>query len=135
MWATKRALLAWLILIVAETVHGTLRGLFLVPIVGDLRARQIGAALGSSIILAIAWATVRWIGPRPTAAWLRIGATWTALTLLFEIALGRALGFPWARIAADYDFSQGGFMLIGIAILFCAPYLAARFRGMLAADV
>lgn len=133
MWATKRALLAWLILIAAETVHGALRGILLVPILGDLRARQIGVAIGSSIILAIAWATVPWVGPRSAAAWFRIGATWTALTLIFEIGLGRALGFPWARIAADYDFSQGGFMLLGIAILFCAPYLAARLRDRITA--
>lgn len=37
-----RAFLAWLVIIAAETVHGVLRGLLLVPLVGDLPARQIG---------------------------------------------------------------------------------------------
>ena len=37
-----RAFLVWLVIIAAETVHGILRGVLLVPIVGDLPARQVG---------------------------------------------------------------------------------------------
>lgn len=128
---TRRALLAWLMLIVAESVHGVLRGLLLVPVVGDLRARQIGVAIGSCLIGAIAWGTVKWIGRRGAREWLTIGAVWTVLTLLFEVGLGRALGFGWERIVADYDPSQGGFMLVGVGVLMLAPYWAARGRGMI----
>ena len=34
-----RALLVWLVVIAAETAHGVLRGLLLVPLVGDRPAR------------------------------------------------------------------------------------------------
>lgn len=45
-----RALAVWLIIIFAETLHGILRGLFLVPAVGEIRANQIGMPVGALII-------------------------------------------------------------------------------------
>lgn len=128
---TVRAFLTWLLFIAAETVHGALRGLFLVPVVGQFRAGQIGVATGSCIALAVAWASVRWIGRRPAAAWFQIGGIWTALTLIFEVGLGRALGFGWDRIAADYDLTRGGLMIFDVMVVFLAPYLVARSRGMI----
>jgi hypothetical protein len=50
-----RALLVWLILIATEFVHGILRAIFLVPVVGDFRARQIGVFIGSALILLVAY--------------------------------------------------------------------------------
>lgn len=126
-----------------ETVHGVLRGLFLAPLVGDFRARQIGVFVGSLLILGITAWTIRWItgGPpdaggtdgkrfaTPAASVLfRIGALWTALTLAFEFGLGRALGRTWTDLLSDYDIAHGGLLLIGIAVLFCAPWVAARWR-------
>ena len=49
-----RALLAWLLIVVAESIHGAARQLFLAPAIGDLPARQVGVLTGSVIILAIA---------------------------------------------------------------------------------
>ena len=46
----RRALVVWLVIIVAETVHGTLRQLFVTPLVGDSSARQIGIVVGSLIV-------------------------------------------------------------------------------------
>ena len=57
-----RAVAAWLVLIVAEILHGIARGMLLVPHVGQFRSNQIGVFTGSVIILAIAVAFVRWIG-------------------------------------------------------------------------
>ena len=42
-----RAFLVWLLIIAIESVHGTLRVLFLQPLVGDFRARQIAVFTGS----------------------------------------------------------------------------------------
>jgi hypothetical protein len=44
-----RAFLLWLVIIAAETVQGILRGILLVPIVGDLLARQIGVRVFSEL--------------------------------------------------------------------------------------
>jgi len=123
-----RALAAWVLIIAAETVHGVLRQLLLVPVVGDLRARQLGVLIGSAIIFAIAWALARWIDARTLRAQLAVGAVWVALTLCFEYTLGRLLGLNVERMLADYDVARGGFMLFGLAFMLIAPALAARTR-------
>jgi hypothetical protein len=126
----RRALLAWMLIILAETVHGAVRELFIAPVLGDLRARQWGVLMGCMLIFAVAWLTVRWIGARGRSAWLVIGALWMTLTLTFEFAVGRALGYSWQRILSDYDPARGGLMMLGMAFLCVAPLLAAKLRGL-----
>ena len=127
MWA--RALLTVAAIAAAETLHGIARTLWLTPVVGDHRARQIAVLTGSLLILAIATLAIRWIAPGTAARKLGVGVLWLVVMLGFELGLGRALGIPWARLAADYDPRQGGLMLIGMSVLFLAPTVAARIRG------
>jgi hypothetical protein len=125
-----RALLAWLVIIVAESVHGTLRTLYLAPAIGDFPARRVGVFIGTALVFVIALAFTRWIGARSRGQLLEIGALWVALTVAFEVGLGRAvLHFDWARILADYDLSRGGLMGFGLLAMFLIPLLAARIRS------
>jgi hypothetical protein len=110
-------------------VHGIIRGLVLAPRVGDVRARQIGAVVGTLLVLSIACLTIHWIGARAKATLMRIGALWLALTLCFEIALGRWTGASWERIASDYRVDQGGLLAFGMLVLMLSPWLAYRLRG------
>jgi hypothetical protein len=121
-----RALAVWALIAAAETVHGVLRGLLLVPAVGQAAAARIGFGVGCVIVLGIAWATRRWLGARSAAAQWRIGLLWAALMLGFELAIGRAQGFGWARIAAEFDPTRGGPMAFGLLLVAAAPRLAAR---------
>jgi hypothetical protein len=129
----RRALAVWLVIIVAETVHGILRQSFLTPVVGDLRARQIGVLIGSMIILMIALALERWLDARTTREQLGVGAAWVGLTLAFELALGASLGLTPDRMLEDYDPARGGFMLLGLLFMLLTPMLAARLRRSRAA--
>jgi hypothetical protein len=101
---------------------------FIAPLLGDLRARQLGVLAGSVLIFFIAWLTTRWMGARSRRRQLQVGAFWVSMTLAFEFALGRALGASWSRILEDYNPARGGFMILGMAFLFLAPMLAARWR-------
>jgi hypothetical protein len=124
-----RAAAVWVAIIAAETVHGVLRGLLLVPLVGDFPARRIGVPVGSLLVLAVAWPTVRWVGARTTAGLLGVGAFWVALTVLFELALGRlVLGLSWDRLGEDYDPSRGGFLGFGLLFMAACPLIADRLR-------
>lgn len=123
-----RALLIWLAIIAAETVHGTLRTLLLAPQLGDFRARQLAVFTGSLIIFAIVYWSVEWRGAKSNAGLFATGAMWAVLTIAFEFALGRALGFPWERILEDYDLSRGGLMLFGIIFLALSPWMAHSLR-------
>jgi hypothetical protein len=124
-----RALAAWFLIVVAESVHGTIRQLWIAPAMGDLPSRQLGVATGSVIIFLIAWATIGWIGARTTGDQVRVGLAWVVLIVLFEFGLGTALGYPLDRMLSDYNLARGGFMGLGLAFMVCAPALAARVRG------
>lgn len=125
-----RAFLVWCLILVLEFFHGVARTMWLVPVVGDLRARQIGVLLGSLLILFVAWLASRWIGARTPRQLLAIGLAWTALMTGAEILLGRALfGYPWSRIAEDFDPRQGGLLAFGLLVLAVAPALAHRWRN------
>ena len=125
------AFAVWLIIIGGETVHGTLRTLFLVPLTGDFHARQIGVFIGSLLILGIAWLFIGWVQATSTKALIAVGLFWTALTVLFEVLLGRlVLGVSWEKIASDYDITNGGLMLFGLTFMVFAPLLATQMRGL-----
>jgi hypothetical protein len=123
-----RAIVVWMLIMLAETGHGAIREVFIAPMIGDLPARQLGVFVGCGIIFAIAWLTARWMGARTRQAQWRVGVLWLVLTLGFEILLGRMLGMSWARILSDYNLARGGLMLIGLAFLFSAPRLAWALR-------
>ena len=126
-----RALAVWLVLIVAESVHGVLRTLLLAPVVGDFKARQISVFTGSLLILAVAYLFVRWIRPGTTGRLITVGLLWLALTMLFEVALGRfVIGYSWNRLASDYDLARGGLMPFGLLILALSPLIAAKLGSI-----
>jgi hypothetical protein len=123
-----RAALTWMLLMLAETGHGAVREIFIAPVIGGLRARQLGVLTGSLIVLAIAGLLAKWMGARTYGVQFRIGACWVLLTVIFEIALGRATGASWSRILSDYNPAQGGFMLLGLAVMLAAPFLVMKWR-------
>ncbi len=126
-----RVLALWCTIIAVETAHGTLRELLLAPRIGSLPARQVAVFTGTALILAITLAGIRWLAPRDRRDCLLAGAAWVALTVAFELALGRlALGYGWSRLLEDYDPRRGGLMLLGLAAMLFMPLLAARWRRL-----
>jgi len=126
-----RAVIVWMAIALAETVHGILRVRLLNRRVGDHRARQIGVGTASLIILAIAWLTVPWIAPASRGDALGVGAFWLAAMLAFEIILGRLVFHAtWDRIVADFDLRRGGLLGFGMLVLFFAPLLLARHHHL-----
>ena len=125
-----RAFLAWLLIFGLEVLHGTARTLWLIPLVGDLRSRQIGVPVGSLLILLVAWLTIRWIGARTPRQLVAVGVGWLLLMLCAELLLGRMVfGYPWTRIAEDFDVTRGGLLGFGMLVLAAAPWLASAIRG------
>lgn len=117
----------WLILMAVESVHGALRELFLAPLIGNFRARQIAVCTGSLLILGVACLFVRWMRADTTRRLIAVGLLWLLLTLLFEFGLGRfVLDYSWERMTSDYDLSRGGLMSLGLALLALAPLIASR---------
>ncbi len=126
-----RAFLVWLVIILAETIHGIFRGLFIVPLIGDLPSRQIGVLVGSVLIFIIALIFIRWLKADTFRDLIFVGIIWVILTVTFEIVLGRfVMGAAWERILSDYNISEGGFMIFGLTFMLFSPYLAHRLRKL-----
>lgn len=122
-----RAFAVWLVLIAMEILHGILRSIVLVPLVGDFRARQVGVFTGSLLNLGIACLFIRWIGVRTDRARVGIGVGWVGLTVIFEVAFGRLVTrASWKRLRADYDLARGGLLPLGLMALAGSPLVAAR---------
>jgi hypothetical protein len=127
-----KSLAIWLIFIIAESLNGMIRSMWLVPSLGTLQAHQISFVIGSFLVLAIATLFVRWLHASHLYQLLGVGMLWMGLTLVFEVVLGRAiLGYSWAQIAADYNLLQGGWMTIGLAWVALSPLVAAGIWGIL----
>ena len=127
-----RALATWFLIVIAESIHGTIRQLFIAPALGDLQARQVGVLTGSAIIFAIAITFIRWIGSRSFGEQFRVGLLWVVLIVIFEFSLGAALGYSRERMLSDYNMAGGeggGFMALGLLFMLFAPALAAKARG------
>lgn len=123
-----RTIVVWFALMGAETIHGILRRVLLEPVVGDFRARQISVFTGALIILVVAYLFVPWFRTRSTRSLFLIGLAWLALTVTFEVLLGRFMHLSWERILSDYNLAQGGLMPIGLLVLLFSPLIAARLR-------
>jgi hypothetical protein len=123
-----RAALVWMLIMLAETGHGVIREVFIAPVIGAMRARQLGVLIGCILIFVIAWLTARWMNARTRREQLTVGAFWVGLTLVFEVALGLATGAGWPRILSDYNPLHGGLMLLGLAFMFATPMLTRRTR-------
>ncbi|MEQ1763556.1 MAG: hypothetical protein ABL984_10470, partial [Pyrinomonadaceae bacterium] len=118
----------WVVIIIAETAHGMLRQLLLEPLIGDFRARQVSVFFGSLLILAIAFIFVRWLKGNSVFDFVLIGILWVALTVSFEIILGRFLmNLSWERIVSDYNLAAGGLLPLGLLVMLAAPLVFAKF--------
>lgn len=124
-----RAFVVWIVIILAETVHGIARIQILEPSVGEFRARQMAVFSGAAIIFLVTRSLIGWIGANGRFALVAIGLFWMVLTIAFELLIGRfVFGFSWQRIAAEYDITSGSLMPLGLVFLVFCPLLASISR-------
>ena len=126
----SRGLAVWLFIMLVETLHGLLRGLLLVPRVGEEMAGRIGWPIGLVIVLGISIALAPWMAIRDTSALLRLGGLWAVLTLIFELTIGLLRGLDLPRLLAELNPLAGGLTIYSLAVMFLAPLLSARLRGL-----
>jgi len=127
----ETALVVWLIMIGVEAVHGLLRTTFLVPVVGDFRARQIGMFIGSALILLVAYVFVDWLHAPDRKSLMLVGLLWLALTVAFEIGFGHfVLWRSWESFANEYNLVRGGLLPFGPVVVVFSPLIATWLRKL-----
>lgn len=122
-----RGLAVWLLIMLIETTHGVLRGVFLVPYVGEETASRIGWPVGLALVLLVSALTIRWIGVTGAAPLLRLGALWAVLTAGFELLIGVARGLDHIQLLASLD-PRSGSVPYSAAAMLLAPLAADWLR-------
>ncbi len=115
--------MAWLAIMILEVGNGLLRKVIVEPLIGDLAARQVGVAIGSIMVILVAYLLAGWLRLKRIPSMMLVGMAWVILTIGFEIVLGRlVMGLDWARILSDYDVAHGGLMPVGFLVMAAAPF-------------
>ncbi|HMT06504.1 MAG TPA: hypothetical protein PKA82_00765 [Pyrinomonadaceae bacterium] len=124
-----RTVTVWLSIILAETLNGIVRELFITPQLGDISARRVSFGIALVLILAIAYLSAPMFAALTNAGRILVGIVWSVVTLCFEVFLiGSITGISTERIIADYDPRLGGLMAFGMLYLIAAPTLGYLLR-------
>ena len=117
-----RAALIWLCIVPLAIINGSVRDLIVLPVLGDAAARAISCLTLSGATFAVAWISIRWMGPTDQVEAWAIGLIWLALTLTFEFLVGHyVFGTPWEALRADYNILQGRLWILVLAAALTAP--------------
>jgi len=125
----RRALAVWLLILGTAVLVGGLRESLLGPLLGDLRAHQVGTLLACVAVFLVIFLTVPWIRPSSPQQALAVGALWLAMALVFEFGFFHLVaGVPWSVLLADYDLASGRLLtLLWLTTLF-GPAIAYALR-------
>ena len=124
--AEARNELAWLALPAFAVLNGLIRDTTYGPSMGYDRAHSVSVIpLLIAIVAWAVWVSKRWpLSDKGMA--LRVGVTWLALTLAFEIGLGALQGLSMQEMLAAYDITKGRLWpLIPLATLLAPPLVFA----------
>jgi proline iminopeptidase len=123
-----RAILGWLVLLAVAFLNGTVRQLAFPSWLGDFEARQVAVGTGAVALGLAMWALLRRWPPRDAVQAWGVGALWAALTLVFEAAMTRATGHPWAEVAEQYAIWKGSLWALLLLWILVAPAAISRLQ-------
>ena len=124
-----KSLPTWLMIIPLAVLNGALRDFALRSLLGWY-ALPVSGVLLCGMILLLAWLRVPRFVRGGSRQLVLAGVVWAVLAVIFECLLGIALNRQWVDLAAAYDVSSGNLWLLVVVCVGCAPWLAARMRGI-----
>ena len=124
-----KSLPTWLMIIPLAVLNGALRDFALRSLLGWYALPASGVLLCGMILL-LAWLRVPRFVRGGSRQRVLVGVVWAVLAVIFECMLGIALNRQSVDLAAAYDVSSGNLWLLVVVCVGCAPWLAARMRGI-----
>ena len=124
-----KSLLVWLMIIPLAVINGLVRDCVMQPLLGRYALPVSGLTL-CVLVLTLTWLFVPRLGIKDLRQLALVGLVWALLAIVFECLLGFALGRSWADLLAAYDVSSGNLWLLVVVCVGCAPWLAAKMRGL-----
>jgi len=127
-----KAFSVWGAILVLAILNGVLREKILLPALGSGPGLFLSGVSLAAMILLLAWLTLPWLGVTQRAGFLYVGIFWLILTLIFEFSFGMLLqGKSWHSMLQAYTFSNGNIWPLVLLVTGAAPYIAAKFRGLI----
>ena len=127
---TLKAFAIWLAILSSAIANGVLREAVLIPRLGRTGGLVISGALLCTLILAITFFSLPWLGIDRRSQVIGVGFAWLLLTLVFEVSFGLYQGKSWPDILEAYTFKDGNVWPVVLLVTAAAPYVAARLRGL-----
>jgi hypothetical protein len=125
----RRAILVWLLLLVAMFAAGAFRVAVVAPRLSPFGTEVAGALLGVAVILVLTRPFVRSLERPSLGTLLGIGVLWLGLTVAFEFGFFHYVGGrSWESLLAQYDVGAGHLWPFVLAAVALAPFVWAR-RG------
>ena len=124
-----KALAVWSGILALAMANGVFREAVLIPVLGKAPGLLLSGLLLCSLILAVVYFSLPWLGARAPAQLMLIGLGWLVLTLVFEFSFGLLRGRELAELLDAYTFSEGNVWPVVLIVTTLSPWLAAKFRG------
>ena len=127
-----KSLSIWGAILVLAVLNGIVREKFLLPALGSGTGMFLSGVFLAAMILLLTCLTVPWLGITHRDGFLYVGLFWLLLTLVFEFSFGMLLqGKSWHAMLQAYTFSNGNIWPVVLIIAGVAPYVGAKFRGLI----
>jgi hypothetical protein len=118
----RRWAFAWLGAAVLGVVNGGLRDFTYEHRIGESAAGRVSTGTLIALLALYFWALQRRWPLTTKQEALSIGATWAALTVLFEFGFGRTVeGLSWAEMLEPYDVRRGNLWLLVLVWITVGP--------------
>lgn len=123
------ALGIWLIQLITIVLLGTLRDLYITPLLGESLAHQLETLLACAFIFVIVLLWKKTAIINTTQAFM-IGTFWLSLAITFEFGFFHYLmGIPWSKLLADYNLLAGRLLLLLWLTVFFSPLLGHYYKS------
>jgi len=127
----KKSILIWLLIIPLAILNGGLREAFLTPRLGESCAQPISGIILIILIFIVSFIFIPRIGKGLPKTYWKIGILWVAMTIVFEIILGLAMGDTFTELLKAYDITTGNLWLLIVLLTGVMPWLVAKIKRII----
>ncbi len=113
-----------------ETLHGVARTVFVVPKIGNKRARQYSVISGTLLAFAVCFVMVPWLDVHDGCHLFFIGLMLAVFMALFDMVLAKlVVKMTWRAIINDFNPAKGNYLIFGLMVLAWIPYAVMKLKA------